>query len=418
ELVSSPLPSISASPLQASSFPFFSADNSQRFFARIGPPPAKGIPATKKLEQYSVQKVTGDGRCLFRALVKGMALNKGTPLKPREERDDAGNTFLPHPPTTVTMSHAPPPTAFTFLLLSLFLFSTATVSAHNITHILAKHPEFSTFNHYLTETHLASEINHRQTITVLALDNAAMSSLIDKHLSLTTLRNVLSLHVLVDYFGTKKLHQITGGSTLSSTMFQATGAAPGTSGYLNITDLKGGKSVSTTPPPTSSPPPAATPPPVATPPPSTPPPISAPPPATPPPVATPPPASPPPATPPPVATPPPASPPPATPPPATPPPGVPPTAPLASPPVSVPAPAPSKKVKSPASAPSPLGSSPPAPPTGAPSFSLGASAPGPVGTGSDVMETTTKAGVISTAAVTGGSGSPVAFLLLLLYYIA
>ncbi|CAN1156070.1 Fasciclin-like arabinogalactan protein 2 [Linum perenne] len=152
-----------------------------------------------------------------------------------------GNTFLPHPPTTVTMSHAPPPTAFTFLLLSLFLFSTATVSAHNITHILAKHPEFSTFNHYLTETHLASEINHRQTITVLALDNAAMSSLIDKHLSLTTLRNVLSLHVLVDYFGTKKLHQITGGSTLSSTMFQATGAAPGTSGYLNITDLKGGK---------------------------------------------------------------------------------------------------------------------------------------------------------------------------------
>ncbi|CAN1853538.1 OVARIAN TUMOR DOMAIN-containing deubiquitinating enzyme 3 [Linum perenne] len=89
ELVSSPLPSISASPLQASSFPFFSADNSHRFFARIGPPPAKGIPATKKLEQYSVQKVTGDGRCLFRALVKGMALNKGTPLKPREERDDA-----------------------------------------------------------------------------------------------------------------------------------------------------------------------------------------------------------------------------------------------------------------------------------------------------------------------------------------
>ncbi|CAN0927205.1 Fasciclin-like arabinogalactan protein 2 [Linum grandiflorum] len=145
------------------------------------------------------------------------------------------------PTTTATMSHAPPPSTVTAtLLLLLFAFST-TVSAHNITHILAKHPEFSTFNHYLTVTHLASEINRRETITVLALDNAAMSSLLDKHLSVTTLRNVLSLHVLVDYFGAKKLHQITGGSTLSSTMFQATGAAPGTSGYLNITDLKGGK---------------------------------------------------------------------------------------------------------------------------------------------------------------------------------
>ncbi|CAI0383481.1 unnamed protein product [Linum tenue] len=131
-------------------------------------------------------------------------------------------------------------TAVLFLFLSLFSATTIT-SAHNITHLLSTHPQFSTFNHYLTVTHLAAEINRRQTITVLALDNAAMSSLLDRHLSVTTLRNVLSLHVLVDYFGTKKLHQITGGSTLTSTMFQATGAAPGTSGYLNITDLKGGK---------------------------------------------------------------------------------------------------------------------------------------------------------------------------------
>ncbi|XP_058215453.1 OVARIAN TUMOR DOMAIN-containing deubiquitinating enzyme 3 isoform X4 [Rhododendron vialii] len=43
----------------------------------------------KKLEHYSVQKVTGDGRCLFRALVKGMSLNKGVTLDPREERENA-----------------------------------------------------------------------------------------------------------------------------------------------------------------------------------------------------------------------------------------------------------------------------------------------------------------------------------------
>lgn len=52
---------------------------------------------------------------------------------------------------------------------------------------------------------------------------------------------MLSLHVLTDYFGSKKLHQITNGTALTSSMFQATGSAPGSSGYVNVTDLKGGK---------------------------------------------------------------------------------------------------------------------------------------------------------------------------------
>lgn len=130
------------------------------------------------------------------------------------------------------------------LILSLIHSTTAAAATsgnHNITRILAKHPGFSTFNHYLSITHLADEINRRQTITILAIDNAAMSSLLDKHLSITTLKNVLSLHVLVDYFGAKKLHQITDGTTLVSSMFQATGSAAGTAGYVNITNLKGGK---------------------------------------------------------------------------------------------------------------------------------------------------------------------------------
>ncbi|KAI4304555.1 hypothetical protein MLD38_040049 [Melastoma candidum] len=126
-------------------------------------------------------------------------------------------------------------------LLVLFLAAVPVTHAHDITHILAKHPQFSTFNHYLTLTHLAREINSRLTITVLALDNSAMSAVLDKHLSVGSLKNLLSLHILVDYFGTKKLHQIGDGTTLTSTMFQATGAAVGTSGYVNITNLKGGK---------------------------------------------------------------------------------------------------------------------------------------------------------------------------------
>ncbi|PON46033.1 FAS1 domain containing protein [Parasponia andersonii] len=125
--------------------------------------------------------------------------------------------------------------------VSFLLFLASTSHAHNITKILAQHPEFSTFNQYLTRTHLAADINRRLTITVLAIDNAAMSSLLSKGYSTYTIRNILSLHILVDYFGAKKLHQISKGSTLTSSVFQASGAAPGTSGYVNITDLKGGK---------------------------------------------------------------------------------------------------------------------------------------------------------------------------------
>ncbi|CDP13717.1 unnamed protein product [Coffea canephora] len=124
--------------------------------------------------------------------------------------------------------------------LALILLPSPT-EAHNITKILAEFPEFSTFNHFLTTTHLANDINNRETITVCAVDNAGMADLLGKHLSIFALKNVLSLHVLLDYFGAKKLHDITNGTALAATMYQATGSAPGSSGFVNITDLKGGK---------------------------------------------------------------------------------------------------------------------------------------------------------------------------------
>ncbi|KAM2468114.1 hypothetical protein FF1_009827 [Malus domestica] len=88
ELASSPVLSISTSNSPSHQTAAF-GDHSHRFFARIGPPLGRGSSAMKKVERFSVQKVTGDGRCLFRALVKGMALNKGVPLSPRQEKDDA-----------------------------------------------------------------------------------------------------------------------------------------------------------------------------------------------------------------------------------------------------------------------------------------------------------------------------------------
>ncbi|KAG0483199.1 hypothetical protein HPP92_011283 [Vanilla planifolia] len=133
-------------------------------------------------------------------------------------------------------------TSYTFLLLLLLAAaSPAAILAFNVTKILAEHPDFSTFNHYLTATRLASEINQRQTITVLAINNAGMSALLARHFTIPTLKNVLSLHILVDYYGSKKLHQLTHSSTLASTFYQATGAAPGTSGFVNITDHRAGR---------------------------------------------------------------------------------------------------------------------------------------------------------------------------------
>ncbi|KAL3381207.1 hypothetical protein AABB24_001375, partial [Solanum stoloniferum] len=131
---------------------------------------------------------------------------------------------------------------YTMTALHFFLFTLFTVSvhAHNITEILNQFPEYSVFNSYLSQTKLADEINSRETITVLALPNGAMSAVVDKH-PLSVIKNVLSLHVLLDYFDGTKLHKISDGTTTSTTLYQTTGNAHGNVGSVNITDLKGGK---------------------------------------------------------------------------------------------------------------------------------------------------------------------------------
>ncbi|CAN4111735.1 unnamed protein product [Withania somnifera] len=125
---------------------------------------------------------------------------------------------------------------FLFTLISVYV----TVDAHNITEILNQFPEYSEFNSYLSQTKLADEINSRTTITVLALPNAAMSAVVGKH-PLSVIKNVLSLHVLLDYFDGTKLHKISDGTTLTTTLYQTTGNANGNVGSVNISDLKGGK---------------------------------------------------------------------------------------------------------------------------------------------------------------------------------
>lgn len=59
------------------------------FFARMESPRRGTPPSMKRIEHFSVQKVRGDGRCMFRSLVKGMAAIKGLSLSPKEEQEDA-----------------------------------------------------------------------------------------------------------------------------------------------------------------------------------------------------------------------------------------------------------------------------------------------------------------------------------------
>ncbi|OWM69244.1 hypothetical protein CDL15_Pgr025431 [Punica granatum] len=100
--------------------------------------------------------------------------------------------------------------AFAAGAIFLLLLFTAPSHGHNISRLLKDHPAFSTFNHYLTQTHLANE-----TITFCAIDNDTISELLASHPSISTIKNVLSLH--------------------------ATGSALGSSGFVNITDLKGSR---------------------------------------------------------------------------------------------------------------------------------------------------------------------------------
>ncbi|KAK6912425.1 FAS1 domain [Dillenia turbinata] len=119
----------------------------------------------------------------------------------------------------------------------IFLFLISYSHAMNITQLLSKYPDFSTLNNYLSQTQLNAEINRRQSITVLALDNSAISSLSGK--SNDVLRKLLSLHVILDYYDVPKLQKLENGSALLTTLYQTSGLANFQQGFLNVSITKG-----------------------------------------------------------------------------------------------------------------------------------------------------------------------------------
>lgn len=124
------------------------------------------------------------------------------------------------------------------LLVNFLLFSAA--SAFNVTKLLSQFPDFSNFNDFLTQTKVADEINSRATITVLALDNGAVSSLSGKPLDVV--KRILSVHVILDYYDVQKLAKLsTDNTTVLTTLYQASGAATNQQGFIKVTLINEGE---------------------------------------------------------------------------------------------------------------------------------------------------------------------------------
>ncbi|KAJ0985077.1 hypothetical protein J5N97_003433 [Dioscorea zingiberensis] len=124
------------------------------------------------------------------------------------------------------------------LLLVLLLsaaVSSASGAAFNVTQILSKYPDFSSFNDFLSVTGLADEINSRQTITVLVVDNSGIDAVAGRPVDIV--KRILSVHVILDYFDSAKLEKLSGKTALLTTLFQSSGVASNKAGFLNVTDM-------------------------------------------------------------------------------------------------------------------------------------------------------------------------------------
>ncbi|XP_050231587.1 fasciclin-like arabinogalactan protein 14 [Mercurialis annua] len=127
--------------------------------------------------------------------------------------------------------------SFLALCFSFFLLFSA-VTAFNITKILSNYSDFTTFNDILTKTQVASTINSRQTITILAVDNANISPLSTQSLDMQ--KTILSMHVILDYYDDAKLQKLPNKTELLTTLYQSSGQAVGDDGFLNATLMRNG----------------------------------------------------------------------------------------------------------------------------------------------------------------------------------
>ncbi|KAM0943326.1 putative fasciclin-like arabinogalactan protein [Dioscorea sansibarensis] len=126
------------------------------------------------------------------------------------------------------------------LLLLLLTVISTTTTAFNITRLLSDYPDFASFNDLLTQTGLANEINSRQTITVLAVDNSGLDVVSDRPVDVV--KRILSVHVILDYYDSAKLQKLSKKkNTQLTTLFQTSGIAANQAGFLTVTQMDDGE---------------------------------------------------------------------------------------------------------------------------------------------------------------------------------
>ncbi|KAK1612802.1 hypothetical protein QYE76_036475 [Lolium multiflorum] len=150
------------------------------------------------------------------------------------------------------------------LVVLLFLLFPATGSANaadagpadaapggfNITEILDRYPEFRLFNYLLGKTRVAREINRRNSVTVLAPANSDVDWLLRRSARLprAALLELLSVHVVLDYYDAAKLAALPRGAgarpVVATTLYQTFGPTAGDkAGFLTITPAPNGGAV-------------------------------------------------------------------------------------------------------------------------------------------------------------------------------
>nr|XP_011467218.1 PREDICTED: fasciclin-like arabinogalactan protein 14 [Fragaria vesca subsp. vesca] len=124
------------------------------------------------------------------------------------------------------------PKASVSFFLVMMLLSISSCSAFNITKLLEKEDDFSTFNQHLSDTKLADQINKRSTITVLAVDNSAIGGLGDD----SVVKAIMSVHVILDYYDKEKLTKLAKNnkSATLTTLYQTSGLAKNEQGFVRI----------------------------------------------------------------------------------------------------------------------------------------------------------------------------------------
>ncbi|KAE8790310.1 fasciclin-like arabinogalactan protein 2 [Hordeum vulgare] len=148
----------------------------------------------------------------------------------------AGPTGTGPPPRNATLLRVVTAQAFSVMVLQVSglvlpgMMPATVASPFDVTKILSSYPEYSGFSNLLTQTGLARAINQHPIVTILAVNNTALSDELRglPRLPLPALTDLLALHAVLDFLDQERLDALrrgrTGDGSIVTTMLQGTGA--------------------------------------------------------------------------------------------------------------------------------------------------------------------------------------------------